>query len=245
MSKIYNALELARQELQEVKGIPLAHDIGDLSQSKGHNLIDMEDEMIHLYQNITSLLPELPKKIIQFIGSSSGEGTSTVIRQFASVTASILGKPVLLLDSKTQSCHSSFFGITPKSGVADVMRNGKPINSVLHQVGNSKLFMGQFSLNGDYVTSIFGSPKLENTFKELMQTFEFILIDSPAADTSSDVLAISRMVHGVVLVVEAEHTKWQKIKAVKEKITKNGGNILGVILNKRKHYIPEFIYKRL
>lgn len=261
MSKIYKALEHARQEQKGLRELPPANNIGEQSPSKSHKIIDtedemihlskshkiidMEDEMIHLYQNINSLLPDLPKKFIQFISTSSGEGTSTVIRQFAQVSASILDRSVLLLDAKPKSCHASFFGIKPEGGVAEVISNGKAIKDVLCQIGNSKLYVGQLSLNGDYVTSIFGSPGMDDIFEELKQKFDFILIDSPAADISTDVIAISGKVHGVVMVVEAGHTKWQKIDAVKEKITKNGGNILGVILNKRKYYIPEFIYKRL
>ncbi len=244
MSKIYKALEYARKEQKGLRELPLAN-ISEQPHSKSHKKIDMEDEMIHLYQNINSLLPDSPKKIIQFIGTSSGEGTSTVIRQLARVTTSRLDRSVLLLDAKPKSCHTSFFGIKPKGGVADIMRNGRPIKDVLHQVGNSKLFMGQLSLNGDYVTSIFGSPKIDDIFEELKQNFDYILIDSPSADTSSDTIAISKKVHGVVMVVAAEHTRWQKINAAKEEITKNGGNIIGVVLNKRKYYIPEFIYKRL
>jgi Mrp family chromosome partitioning ATPase len=245
MSRIYKALEHARQEQKGLKVLPLANSIAERSPSKSHKKIDMEDEMIHLYHNINSLLPDFPKKIIQFIGSSSGEGTSTVIRQFAKVSTSKLDKSVLILDAKSNSCHTTFFGIKPKGGVAEVISNDKSVEDVLHQIGDSELFVGQLSLNGEYVTSILGSPKIDDIFEELKQKFDFILIDSPSADTSSDLISISNKVHGVVMVVETEHTKWQKINAVKEKITKNGGNILGVILNKRKYYIPEFIYKRL
>ncbi len=245
MSKIYKALEHARQEQKGLKALPLANSIAERSPSKSHKKIDMEDEMILLYQNINSLLTDFPKKIIQFIGSSRGEGTSTVTRQFAKVSTSKLDKSVLLLDARSNSCHTTFFGIKPKGGVAEVISNDRSIEDVLHQIGNSKLFIGQLSLNGDYVTSILGSPQIDDIFKELKQKFDFILIDSPSADTSSDIISISKKVHGVVMVVAAEHTRWQKINAAKEKITKNGGNIIGVVLNKRKYYIPEFIYKRL
>ena len=33
--------------------------------------------------------------------------------------------------------------------------------------------------------------------------------------------------------------------SVKEKIIKNGGNVLGVVFNKRRFYIPDWLYKRL
>ena len=75
--------------------------------------------------------------------------------------------------------------------------------------------------------------------------FDLILIDSPSGDVSTDAFSISPKVDGVILIVEAKNTRWQIAYDVKERIIKHGGNVLGVILNKRKYYIPEFIYKRL
>jgi Mrp family chromosome partitioning ATPase len=89
------------------------------------------------------------------------------------------------------------------------------------------------------------SLQMDTFLKRLRQRFDLILIDSPPATTSSDGLAISSKVDGIVLVVEAEKTRWPVTENVKERITKSGGNILGIVLNKRKYYIPEFIYKRL
>jgi protein-tyrosine kinase len=62
---------------------------------------------------------------------------------------------------------------------------------------------------------------------------------------SPDGIAIARRVDGVVLVLEAEKTRGPVAENLKERIQKNGGNLLGIIFNKRRHYIPEFLYKRL
>jgi protein-tyrosine kinase len=34
-------------------------------------------------------------------------------------------------------------------------------------------------------------------------------------------------------------------ETVRDKIKRSGGKILGLVLNKRRYYIPEWIYKRL
>jgi hypothetical protein len=34
-------------------------------------------------------------------------------------------------------------------------------------------------------------------------------------------------------------------QSIKDRISKRGGKVLGVVLNKRRHYIPHWIYKRL
>ena len=72
-----------------------------------------------------------------------------------------------------------------------------------------------------------------------------VLIDSPPAVAYPDGLAICSKADGVLLVVAADGTRWPVVESVKERISRNGGKILGVVFNKRRHYIPEFVYRRL
>jgi len=72
-----------------------------------------------------------------------------------------------------------------------------------------------------------------------------VVIDSPPLSASAAGLAFCRRADGVVLVLEAERTRGPVAEKAKEQIQKNGGNILGVVFNKRKFYIPKSIYKRL
>jgi protein-tyrosine kinase len=85
----------------------------------------------------------------------------------------------------------------------------------------------------------------EAFFKKLKQRFDVILVDSPSAITLMDSAAISSRVDGIVLVVEAERTRWPVAENVRDRIKNSGGNILGIVLNKRRYYIPRWIYKKL
>ena len=58
-------------------------------------------------------------------------------------------------------------------------------------------------------------------------------------------IALSRKASGVLLVVEAERTRAPIIEQARKVIETGGGRLLGVILNKRKHHIPGWIYKLL
>ena len=75
--------------------------------------------------------------------------------------------------------------------------------------------------------------------------FDLIIIDTPPATLFPDGLALVRQVDGVVLVFEAERTRWPVTLSVKKNILKNGGKILGVVFNKRRFYIPQWLYKWL
>ncbi|MGA7878754.1 MAG: hypothetical protein WCA08_24050 [Desulfoferrobacter sp.] len=75
--------------------------------------------------------------------------------------------------------------------------------------------------------------------------FSFIIIDSPPLADSPDGLAFAPHADGVILVLEAERTRSSVAESLKARISQVGGRIVGIVFNKRRYYIPPFIYKRL
>ena len=252
MSKIYEALKQGQKEKRgtESRSALLSADLSQPLSSLDTEGPLLEKEMISLYQNIESLLTNSPKKVIQFIGSRKGEGASTIVREFGLITAQRLGKSVLILDADQHNPKQHlFFGITPEYGWEDMVREDGKVNGdidkVLYQVEESNLYVCPVSPNSALTHNVFDSPKIEDLWKKLKERFNLILVDSPAATLSPAGAAISRNVDGVVLVLEAENTRWPVAENAKETIEKNGGKILGIVFNKRRYYIPDFIYRRL
>jgi Mrp family chromosome partitioning ATPase len=50
---------------------------------------------------------------------------------------------------------------------------------------------------------------------------------------------------GVMLIIESGKTRKQVALKAKQELENAGAKVLGVILNRRKQYIPGWIYKRL
>ncbi len=246
MSKIYEALERAQKELKGLDETPVTSVVKESAEVPDIvERLEMEREMIGLYQTIESLLHSSKKKVIQFIGTRDGEGTSTLVREFARTTVVRLDISTLLLDAGSPTGQSSFFGIKPESGWEDAILENKPYKDVIYQIGDTRLFISHVSVKVDAITSVIESPKVIGFFEQMKKDFDLIVIDSPSAASSTNGLSLSNKVDGTVLVVEAENTRWQAVNAMKEDIVKRGGKVLGVVLNKRKFYIPKFIYKRL
>lgn len=245
MTKIYEALENAKIEVfqGEPKSYPPRPGATASSSTSSGSVIEKE---IRVYQPLAALISDSTRKMIQFIGSRQGEGTSTVVREFARVSAAKFGKSVLILDADQQ--HPSqhlFFHIIPNCGWQEVVRDNRPIEKALHQIGDTKLFVSPSSEYSPSHPHVYNSLLIDAFLTKLRQRFDLILIDSPPATTSTDGLTISSKVDGVVLVVEAEKTRWPVAENVRDRIKGSGGNILGIVLNKRRFHIPDFIYKRL
>jgi len=79
----------------------------------------------------------------------------------------------------------------------------------------------------------------------MKESFDLVLIDSPATDESADGLEFSTVVDASILVVEAEKTRWQVAQSASERLEARGGKILGVLLNDLPFHIPESVYARL
>lgn len=208
--------------------------------------LHMDEEMLSLHQGIESLLPRSPRKIIQFIGSIEGEGTSSIAREFARVSASAIGKSVLLLDAnRVRPSHHRFFPVRLDTDWLDAMRTGRRIGGALYQIDDSDITDSPSSSTTTCGSDIFISASIDSFWNILRHRFDLIVIDSNPLTQSPDGLAIAPKVDGVVLVVEAERTRWTVVDSVKNRINKVGGNLLGIVLNKRRYYIPQSIYKRL
>ena len=244
MGKIYEALEYARKKQPESEKRVVLPVIRKSIAPSGPEP-DLEEEMVRLFQVLDPCVSDPKKRILQFIGSKEGEGTSTTARQFASVAARRFGKAVLLLDADQKNASQCNFYKINASGWSDALMNGEPFEKAIQQVGESSLYVSGISENSYSIAKLFSSPQIDACFEKLKQRFDIIVIDSPASHVSSDGLAVSNKVDGVILIIEAENTRLPVAEKTKEDIIQSGGKILGILFNRRKLYIPSFIYRRL
>lgn len=246
MSRIFDALEQAHKETILPSESPLPPSVS-LPENLDSVAVEaeMEEEMIALYQTIAAALPDIDHRSILFVGSRSNEGTSTIARQLAKTVSLRIGKSVLLIDlDRSRPNLHVYAGLQPEeeSNTGDASGG---MGNTLCRVEDTSLYVMPLFKTSKVTPRTLESAKESGFWEPLRERFELIIVDSPPATKFPDGPAIVSQVDGVVLVVEAEKTAWQVALSVKEKIIKHGGNILGIVFNKRKYYIPQFIYKHL
>ena len=251
MSKVYEALKHAHTERVQkklpreeeptiVRNIPISPPVPDKCD------LQFGQEMLILDQSISTLRANHGKNVIQFISSQQGEGTSTIVREFARISSEHGSKSVLLIDADShQLPQHQNFGMSPKSPLEQVMSNGGNLDQAVSQVGKSKLFLSALFTEAKTSSSNVLLSKAEEVWEKIRQRFDLILIDSVPVSASVEGIALCPMADGVVLVIEAERTRSHVVRITKERITKSGGNLLGLVFNKQRYYIPEWIYKKL
>jgi len=253
MSNIYEALEQAQRERQ---GVGVREIDAELKSELAENrILDNEQEMSFarsemdvatLYRNIDILLPECPRKTIQFISTREGEGVSTIVREMARTATNNLGRKVLVLDAAHHNpTQHKYHDVCSDVDWQDIVKSGGKLSEACLQTGNPNLFVSPLARSNNS-KPYFVDIKTSIVFlDEVKKRFDLVLIDSAPVAVSPDSIALSRYADGVILVLEAEATRLASAEKLCDRIKKNGGTILGVVFNKRRYHIPDRIYRWL
>lgn len=199
-----------------------------------------QDERLDLSAEIKPLIHKLESPtgmIVTFISARAGEGTSTVARSFAQAFCAETGKKALLIEVSEDEVSSS-------PGIVERVATGTDISESLVDTG-SGVFVGRWT------TSVKGKSTSGRVIQDkafwqvLSNNFAVVIIDAPALQTSHEGISFAQASHQSVLVVEAEETRKEVIENLCETLKTANAKIAGIVMNKRKFYIPESLYKRL
>jgi len=170
------------------------------------------------------------------------EGTSTIAANLA-VTLAHHGS-VLLLDANVNkpSLHK-IFRLDLSPGLAETLQ-ADDRHSAISKAAQNLDVLSAGHLNGNVPILMESPQNLSELLSSYKRSYRFVVLDSPPVNEKSAALRLSSLVDGVILVVEAERTRWEAVRRVKEQLLQVKANILGIVLNKRRFPIPAFMYRR-
>jgi protein-tyrosine kinase len=135
-------------------------------------------------------------------------------------------------------------GALKTPGIVERVAAGKDISDALADKGHD-LFVGRW-MAGASGRSVSGRVIQDKNFWDVLsKTFALIVIDAPALQTSSDGIAFAQASHQTVMVVEAETTRKEVADNLHHTLVSANATVAGVVMNKRKFYIPEKLYKHI
>lgn len=203
---------------------------------------DVQIEMLRLHQSIETLLPNRLSKVIQFIGPEGGEGTTAIVNAFGDVVSRRIGKSVISIDIEEMEEQQSRRNTSDRRLLTGPQRlEGLPgrrgITNVVGLQGVDRTFRQGRSVG----ETLFQRGTLSAYWDRLSAATDLILLDTPSAVRSASGLAVAPTADGVVLVIEANRSGYATVRRAKEDIERSGGHLLGVVLNKKRRYLPRFL----
>jgi len=185
-------------------------------------------------------------KTIMFTGTSPKCGTTTTAVSLGTMLAKDAGYKVLLVDTNIRNpgLHS-VFNTELNGGICELIGGNGSNTFEFKRVGPAELYCVPCGIISAGSKRHFDSPRFVSFLKLAREKFDFVILDTPPIGNYPDPQTICSKVDGVVMVITAGKTRRQVAQRVKKEVEDAGGTMLGVVINRRKYYIPEWIYKRL
>jgi protein-tyrosine kinase len=249
MGKIYEALKRAEEEKQQFES--------KLSESRYTSLLDdFPGKAVYsmplaseeaLDNDLQIHVPSMPVKTILFTGTSPKCGTSRTAVSYATSLARDTNKKILLVDANLSAptLHEVFNIDNSLGGLSELCNDKIKIEAQIRKLEPDNFSVLPCYRKHSSLSGLFGSIRFDNFLKMTEELFDYVILDGPPISRFSESLLISSKVNGVVMVIISGKTRRQVALRAKAEIERSGGRLLGVVLNRRKYYIPSWIYNRL
>jgi protein-tyrosine kinase len=186
-------------------------------------------------------VPETP--IIHFVSPHKDDGADVIAFETAYVASTQPGKRVLFINTSASSqvvSDRAQYAVLPND-----RSSGNAYAPFVSNDGETTFFFTTISAPGNDQRILPDVHDFKKVIGDLRKMFDLVVIHSDLALTSHMSNTLYGLTDGCVIIAQAEHTRVPVIKQLRNIIERQGGRIVGVVLNKRKFYIPPKLYSLL
>jgi Mrp family chromosome partitioning ATPase len=231
-------------------------------------MVDLTVEMEKLRASLGPVRAERAR-VLQFVAATGGEGTSTVAREFARISAARARRPVWLVDADLEqqrqllavAAESARFGelgeeagLSPDGSAFFKVepplegRDGRPLPPVRMAFARPALggrlwvtALRREVLGREQALQIDAAPDYWNALRKHASD---IVIDAPAGERSDISIKLAPVADFTVLVVAAETAEPEAALVLRQAIEAAGGRVAGLVFN-RAAAAPPRLLRRL
>jgi chain length determinant protein tyrosine kinase EpsG len=176
-------------------------------------------------------LSEQDRISLAIVSSTEGEGKSYLAASLA-LAFSQMGKRTLLIDADMRKpTQHILFGLENKSGLSTMLAGRTAISGGTQAKGFPHLYILNAGPKPPNPLEILLQPALSNLIKQLADDFEVFIVDTPAAQTSSDAQTISQQVGMCLLVARQHHSRLDDLRQTQAQMKTAGAQIIGTVYN--------------
>lgn len=197
-------------------------------------------EIAGLMSVLLRLIDQRGPIVVYLTAASHGEGTTTIARELSAAATRWDWCKVALVDASRPAVARG--PLTTAFGLLDVAEDAPDLPFRPSSCDGAMLM--EAALTGAH-TSIPSVDTVRTLFDRLRKQFTLVIVDSPPILLSQQISAFSAAADCVVLVVEAERTRAMDLERARATLEQLGARILGIVLNKRRQWVPKFLSRRI
>jgi Mrp family chromosome partitioning ATPase len=237
MSKTYEALKRAEalraQQQPEASTAAAAAPVTDLPVGGADDLYELRRRLI------ASAVGDAVRTVL-VVSALHGEGASSTACLLARAMADRGRSRALLVDLNLRTPSLSRMLKAPgKDGITSVVTGGRPIAEVTQVTPFDGVRVVTAGNGYAHAIDVIDNARTLETVGDLGRLSDVVFIDAAPVTLYPDARALAPLVDGVILVIEADITPVAVANRAVELIRDTGANLLGVVLNKRRDYIPD------
>lgn len=187
----------------------------------------------------TNHLEQWPR-VLGVTSCTPGGGSTTIAAGLALALARSSKDRVLLMD--LDPAHGSahrVFGVNPSSGLVDILADGQGNKALVER----NLYLVPATPE-ETSTSLSVTERVRGMVEKMVQSnYDFIVLDMPPVSDISLALRTAGMIDAVVLVVENEKVDVELARRTRDLLLREKIKLMGVVLNKRRSYVPHWLHQ--
>jgi Mrp family chromosome partitioning ATPase len=225
----------------------------DLIQSEKPSVFLHEESVSHgqlestrsLHHRIDNNLTE--GNGIVFTGMGSNIGTTYILMnlvRYLSLTLKQMNLRILLIDGNTHTgALNQQLGVENRPGLFNFFQEDFNPEMIHKDVmpGVDFLPAGTAEWNLPDISN----PEIKTRAEDLFKKYNYVLVDAPPMFVHSDALILGAVFRHFVLVMEYGKSKLDVVLEARKRLEDNGSILIGGVINRLQHTIPDFIYKRI
>jgi capsular exopolysaccharide synthesis family protein len=175
---------------------------------------------------------EGPVRSMLVTSPEPGDGKTTTAVNMA-ITAAMSGQKVLLIDADLRRPNGhKLLGMERSPGLANVLRNGKSMESVFQKTVVDGLTFLAAGVPDVPPTELLDSERMRALLAAADAQFDVVIVDTPPVLAATDPIVVAPYCDAVLVVASADKTDFRGLSQVKNTLNAVGVAIGGIIFNR-------------
>jgi non-specific protein-tyrosine kinase len=184
-----------------------------------------------LRTNIQFSSLDKPLRTLLVTSTAPDEGKSTTVANLAVIMAQAEQRVILVdCDLRRPGLHTTF-NLSNEQGLTSVILEQGEAELPLQATGVPGLSLLASGPLPPRPADLLGSKRMEALIERLQAEADIVLFDTPPVTAVTDAAVLATRLDGVLLVLQAGHTRRDRAREARRLLEKVKANIVGVVLN--------------